>query len=94
MVNANPRIAPIIQFNELLGLGATAAGAGTSSRYRFPGIEARVRRERIGQYQRCRRGLDHYVIEESRKAAELQFLQQHPEVLKAAMAKGQVESLR
>jgi len=26
-VNANPRIAPIIQFNELLGLGATAAGA-------------------------------------------------------------------
>jgi hypothetical protein len=34
-VNANPRIAPFIQFNELLGLGATAAGAaallGTSS---------------------------------------------------------------
>ena len=28
-VNANSRIAPFIQFNELLGLGAIAAGAGT-----------------------------------------------------------------
>jgi hypothetical protein len=34
------------------------------------------------------------LIEDGRKAAEPQFLRQHPEVLKAAMAKRQVELLR